>query len=136
MSHILEAAAELFEAIEKDARALAFPVSEMDKNDFTRALMPVSAEMSVIAGFAQRYAKRCRAHLENGNIAAGNEYAHRYSKEMKKMITHAYKNHVLSGSPYLPYDVKQRIAGRCLIPTLLASTGAGSRWSYDATKLV
>ena len=28
MSHILKAAAELFEAIEKDARALVFPMSE------------------------------------------------------------------------------------------------------------
>lgn len=110
MSHILEAAAELFEAIEKDARALVFPVSEMDKNDFTRALMPVSAEMSVIAGFAQRYAERCRTYLESGNIAAGEEYAHRYSQEMRMMVTRAYENHVLSGGRYLPYDVKQRLA--------------------------
>lgn len=110
MSHILKAAAELFEAIEKDARALVFPMSEMDKNDFTRALMPVSAEMSVIAGFAQRYAERCRAYLESGNIAAGEEYAHRYSQEMRMMVTHAYENHVLSGGRYLPYDVKQRLA--------------------------
>lgn len=29
MSHALEAAAELFEAIEKDARTLVFPVSEL-----------------------------------------------------------------------------------------------------------
>lgn len=110
MSHALEAAAELFEAIEKDARALVFPVSEMDKNDFTRALMPVSAEMSVIAGFAQRYAERCRAYLESGNIAAGEEYAHRCSQEMRMMVTRAYENHVLSGGRYLPYDVKQRLA--------------------------
>lgn len=110
MSHILEAAVELFEAIEKDARALVFPVSEMDKNDFTRALMPVSAEMSVIAGFAQRYAERCRTYLESGNIAAGEEYAHRYSQEMRMMVTRAYENHVLSGGRYLPYDVKQRLA--------------------------
>lgn len=110
MSHALEAAAELFEAIEKDARTLVFPVSEMDKNDFTRALMPVSAEMSVIAGFAQRYAERCRTYLESGNIAAGEEYAHRYSQEMRMMVTRAYENHVLSGGRYLPYDVKQRLA--------------------------
>lgn len=110
MPHTLKAATELFEAIEKDARALVFPVSEMDKNDFTRALMPVSAEMSVIAGFAQRYAERCRAYLESGNIAAGEEYAHRYSQEMRMMVTRAYENHVLPGVRYLPYDVKQRIA--------------------------
>ena len=109
MSHPL-AAAELFKAIEKDARALVFPVSEMDKNDFTRALMPVSAEMSVIAGFAQRYTERCRAYLESGNIAAGEEYAHRYSQEMRMMVTRAYENHVLSGGRHLPYDVKQRLA--------------------------
>lgn len=110
MSHILEAAAELFEAIEKDARALVFPAAEMNRNDFTRALMPVSAEMSVIAGFAQRYAERCRTYLESGNIAAGEEYAHRYSQEMRMMVTRAYENHVLSGGRYLPYDVKQRLA--------------------------
>lgn len=110
MSHILKAAAELFEAIEKDARALVFPVSEMDKNDFTRALMPVSAEMSVIAGFAQRYAEYCRAYVASGNITAGNDRVHEYLKEMRKMVTHAYENHVLSGSRYLPHDVKQRIA--------------------------
>ena len=110
MSHILEAAAELFEAIEKDARTLVFPVSEMDKNDFTRALMPVSAEMSVIAGFAQRYTERCRAYLESGNIAAGEEHAYLQSGEMGKMISEAYKRHILSGSRYLPYDVKQRLA--------------------------
>jgi hypothetical protein len=109
MSHILEAAAELFEAIEKDARALVFPVSEMDKNDFTRALMPISTEMSVIAGFAQRYTERCRAYLESGNIAAGEEYAHRYSQEMRMMVSRAYENHVLSGGRYLPYDVKQHL---------------------------
>ena len=110
MSHILEAAVELFEAIEKDARALVFPVSEMDKNDFTRALMPVSAEMSVIAGFAQRYAERCRAYLESGNIAAGEEYAYLQSGEIGKRISEAYERHILSGSRYLPYDVKQRLA--------------------------
>lgn len=110
MSHALEAATELFEAIEKDARALVFPAAEMNRNDFTRALMPVSAEMSVIAGFAQRYAERCRAYLESGNIAAGEEYAHRYSQEMRMMVTRAYENHVLSGGRYLPYDVKQRLA--------------------------
>lgn len=113
MSHALEAAAELFEAIEKDARALVFPTAEMNRNDFTRALMPVSTEMSVIAGFAQRYTERCRAYLESGNIAAGEEYAHRYSQEMRMMVTRAYENHVLSGGRYLPYDVKQRIAAMC-----------------------
>lgn len=110
MSHILKAAAELFEAIEKDARALVFPAAEMNRNDFTRALMPVSAEMSVIAGFARRYAERCRAYLANGDITPGNERAHEYSKEMRKMVTHAYENHVLSRRRYLPHDVKQRIA--------------------------
>ncbi|MCG5105656.1 hypothetical protein MBO12_01315 [Candidatus Saccharibacteria bacterium] len=110
MSHILKAAAELFEAIEKDARALVFPVSEMDKNDFTRALMPISTEMSVIAGFAQRYTERCRAYLESGNIAAGEEYAYLQSGEIGKRISEAYERHILSGSRYLPYDVKQRLA--------------------------
>lgn len=110
MSHALEAVAELFEAIEKDARALVFPTAEMDKNDFTRALMPISTEMSVIAGFAQRYAERCRAYLESGNIAVGEEYAYRHLKEMMMMVARAYENYVLSGGRYLPYDVKQRIA--------------------------
>lgn len=110
MPHTLKAAAELFEAIEKDARALVFPAAEMNQNDFTRALMPVSTEMCVIAGFAQRYAERCHTYLESGNIAAGEEYAHRYSQEMRMMVTHAYENHVLSGGRYLPYDVKQHLA--------------------------
>lgn len=110
MSHILKAAAELFEAIEKDARALVFPVSEMDKNDFTRALMPVSAEMSVIAGFAQRYAERCRAYLESGNIAAGKEFAYVQLKEISNMISNACEKYLEPGVRYLPYDVKQRLA--------------------------
>lgn len=110
MSHALEAAAELFEAIEKDARTLVFPVSEMDKNDFTRALMPVSAEMSVIAGFAQRYAERCRTYLESGNIAAGKEFAYVQLKEISNMISNACEKYLEPGVRYLPYDVKQRIA--------------------------
>lgn len=109
MSHILKAAAELFEAIEKDARALVFPVSEMDKNDFTRALMPVSAEMSVIAGFAQRYTERCRAYLESGNIAAGKEFAYVRLKEISNMISNACEKYLEPGVRYLPYDVKQHL---------------------------
>lgn len=109
MSHILEAAAELFEAIEKDARALVFPVSEMDKNDFTRALMPISAEMSVIAGFAQRYTERCHAYLESGNIAAGKEFAYVQLKEISNMISNACEKYLESGVRYLPYDVKQHL---------------------------
>ena len=109
MSHILEAAVELFEAIEKDARALVFPVSEMDKNDFTRALMPVSAEMSVIAGFAQRYTERCRAYLESGNIAAGKEFAYVQLKEISNMISNACEKYLEPGVRYLPYDVKQHL---------------------------
>lgn len=109
MSHILEAAVELFEAIEKDARALVFPVSEMDKNDFTRALMPVSAEMSVIAGFTQRYAERCRAYLESGNIAAGKEFAYVQLKEISNMISNACEKYLEPGVRYLPYDVKQHL---------------------------
>lgn len=109
MSHILKAAAELFEAIEKDARALVFPVSEMDKNDFTRALMPVSAEMSVIAGFAQCYAERCRAYLESGNIAAGKEFAYVQLKEISNMISNACEKYLEPGVRYLPYDVKQHL---------------------------
>lgn len=110
MPHILETAAELFEAIEKDARALVFPVSEMDKNDFTRALMPISTEMSVIAGFAQRYAERCRAYLESGNIAAGKEFAYVQLKEISNMISNACEKYLEPGVRYLPYDVKQRLA--------------------------
>lgn len=109
MSHALEAAAELFEAIEKDARTLVFPVSEMDKNDFTRALMPVSAEMSVIAGFAQRYAERCRAYLESGNIAAGKEFTYVQLKEISNMISNACEKYLEPGVRYLPYDVKQHL---------------------------
>lgn len=109
MSHILKGAAELFEAIEKDARALVFPVSEMDKNDFTRALMPVSAEMSVIAGFAQRYTERCRAYLESGNIAAGKEFAYVQLKEISNMISNACEKYLEPGVRYLPYDVKQHL---------------------------
>lgn len=109
MSHALEAAAELFEATEKDARALVFPVSEMDKNDFTRALMPISTEMSVIAGFAQRYAERCRAYLESGNIAAGKEFAYVQLKEISNMISNACEKYLESGVRYLPYDVKQHL---------------------------
>lgn len=109
MSHSL-AAAELFEAIEKDARTLVFPAAEMNRNDFTRALMPISSEMSAIAGFAQRYAEYCHAYVASGDITAGNDRVHEYSKEMRMMVTRAYENHVLSGSRYLPHDVKQRIA--------------------------
>lgn len=109
MPHTLKAATELFEAIEKDARALVFPVSEMDKNDFTRALMPVSAEMSVIAGFAQRYAERCRSYLESGNIAAGKEFAYVQLKEISNMISNACEKYLEPGVRYLPYDVKQHL---------------------------
>lgn len=109
MSHILEAAAELFEAIEKDARALVFPTAEMNQNDFTRALMPISTEMSVIAGFARRYAERCRAHLESGNIAAGKEFAYVQSGEISKMISNAYEKYLEPGARYLPYDVKKQL---------------------------
>ena len=110
MSHILEAAAELFEAIEKDARALVFPSSEMNQNDFTRALMPISTEMRVIAGFAQRYAERCRAYLESGNIVAGKEFAYVQSGEISNMISNACEKYLEPGVRYLPYDVKQRLA--------------------------
>ena len=108
MSHPL-AAAELFEAIEKDARALVFPTAEMNRNDFTRALMPVSAEMSVIAGFAQRYAEYCRAYLESGNIAAGKEFAYVQLKEISNMISNACEKYLEPGVRYLPYDVKQHL---------------------------
>lgn len=114
MSHALEAAAELFEAIEKGARTLVFPAAEMSRNDFTRALMPVSAEMSVIAGFAQRYAERCRTYLESGNIAAGKEFAYVQAGEISKMISNAYEKYLEPGVRYLPYDVKQRLAAMYL----------------------
>lgn len=109
MSHTLEATAELFEAIEKDARALVFPTTEINRNDFTRALMSISTEMSVIAGFAQRYAERCRAYLESGNIAAGKEFAYVQLKEISNMISNACEKYLEPGVRYLPYDVKQCI---------------------------
>lgn len=121
MSHILKAAAELFEAIEKDARALVFPAAEMNQNDFTRVLMPVSAEMRVIAGFAQRYAERCRAYLESGNIAAGEELAYVQLKEISNMISNACEKYLEPGVRYLPYDVKQHLTKMHLNYTSSAS---------------
>ena len=114
MSHALKAAAELFEAIEKDARALVFPTAEMDKNDFTRVLMPISTEMRVIAGFAQRYAERCRAYLESDNIATGKEFAYVQSVAISKMDSNDCEKCLEPGVRYLPYDVKQRLTAMYL----------------------